>query len=142
MLLQADTSFLGAYIAAAESGDVIIGYELYQELCNLREDIISEKYIYNPQKAALRIKFMKDCVLGTKSPFTGKKIDWMLWELAYIETLYAFQMPETRFDRFQKSLLLVARKNGKSAIVSGLGLSELFIGAPGADICCSSNDDA
>ena len=47
MLLQADSSFLGAYLAAAESGDVIIGYELYQELCNLREDIISEKYIYS-----------------------------------------------------------------------------------------------
>lgn len=142
MLLQAETSFLGAYIAAAESGDVVIGYELYQELCNLREDVISERYIYNPQKAKLRIKFMQDCVLGTKSPFTGKKIDWMLWELAYIETLYSFQMPDTGFDRFQKSLLLVARKNGKSAIVSGLGLSELFIGPPGADICCSSNDDA
>ena len=60
MLLQAETSFLGAYIAAAESGDVVIGYELYQELCNLREDIISERYIYNPEKAALRIKFMRD----------------------------------------------------------------------------------
>ena len=46
MILQADSSFLGAYLAAAESGDVIIGYELYQELCNLREDIISERYIY------------------------------------------------------------------------------------------------
>lgn len=29
MLLQAETSFLGEYIAAAESGQVIIGYELY-----------------------------------------------------------------------------------------------------------------
>lgn len=71
MLLQAETSFLGAYIAAAENGDIVIGYELYQELCNLREDIISERYIYNPEKAKLRIQFMRDCVLCTKSPFTG-----------------------------------------------------------------------
>ena len=112
MILQADSSFLGAYLAAAESGDVIIGYELYQELCNLREDIISERYIYNPEKAKLRIQFMKDCVLLTNCPFSGKKIDWMLWEFSFIEPLYSFRMPETGFDRFQKSLLLVARKNG------------------------------
>ena len=38
-------------------------------------------------------------------------------------------------------LFLIARKNGKSELCSGLGLTEMIIGGKGLDIVCSSNDD-
>ena len=44
-------------------------------------------------------------------------------------------------DRFQRALLLIARKNGKSEFCSGLVLTEMIIGGKGLDIVCSSNDD-
>jgi phage terminase large subunit-like protein len=45
-------------------------------------------------------------------------------------------------DRFKKALLLIARKNTKSETCSALGNAEFITGNEGADIVCSSNDDA
>ena len=91
--------------------------------------------------------FMEHCVRLTKSPFYNKPMILMLWQKAFIETIYSFKMTEESaekgfsIDRFKKILLLIARKNTKSETCSGLAETELFIGNAGADIVCSSNDD-
>lgn len=59
-----------------------------------------------------------------------------------LNNFYSFKMAETGFDRFKKTLLLIARKNTKSETSSGLANSEFIVGNEGADICCASNDDA
>ena len=72
----------------------------------------------------------------------------MLWQKAFTETLYSFKMAREyrdkgrKIDRFKKALLLIARKNTKSELVSALGNAEFICGNDGADIVCSSNDDA
>lgn len=85
--------------------------------------------------------FMENCVRLTKSPFYNKPMVLMLWQKAFLEALYSFKMQETKFDRFKRSLLLIARKNAKSETCSATGLSEFILGNEGADIVCSSNDD-
>lgn len=137
-----DNSYLLEYRARAECGDIIIGRELWQELENLREDFHNERYFYNTDAANLRMNFMENCVRLTKSPFYNKPMVLMLWQRAWIESLYSFKMSETGFDRFKKTILLIARKNTKSETSSALANSEFIVGNEGADICCSSNDDA
>ena len=72
----------------------------------------------------------------------------MLWQKALIETMYSFKMSRHYkdkgeiIDRFKKILLLIGRKNTKSETCSALGLSEFVCGNDGADLVCSSNDDA
>jgi phage terminase large subunit-like protein len=44
-------------------------------------------------------------------------------------------------DRFQESLLLIARKNGKSELIAAMQLTELILGREGSDIVCSGMDD-
>lgn len=136
-----DNSYLLEYRARAETGEIIIGQELWQELENLNEDFHNERYFYNTDAARLRMDFMEHCVRLTKSPFYNKPMILMLWQKAWIEALYSFKMAETGYDRFKKTILLIARKNAKSETSSGLGLSEFIVGNDGADICCSSNDD-
>lgn len=138
----ADTSFLIEYRERCLCGDEIIGQELMMELDNLYEDLISEKYAYDTQDALLRMDFLEHCVRLTKSPFYNKPMILMLWQKALIETVYSFKMTDSMKRRFQKILLLIARKNTKSETCSGLGLSEFFFGNPGSDIVASSNDDA
>ena len=143
-----DNSFLLRYRAEAESGAVIIGQELWQELDNLAEDIKNDRYIYDRADALLRMDFMENCVKLTKSPFYGKPMVLMLWQKALIEAAYSFKMAEASaergiwIDRFKKVLLLIARKNCKSETSSALAESELIAGNPGSDIVASSNDDA
>lgn len=136
-----DNSFLLEYAERCKSGEIVIGEELKQELENLQEDFSNDEYFYNTDDARLRMDFMEHCVRLTKSPFYNKPMILMLWQKALIETIYSFKMSDTGFDRFKKVLLLIARKNTKSETTSALGLSELIVGNPGADIVCSSNDD-
>lgn len=136
-----DNSFLLEYRARIESGEILVGKELWQELQNLKEDFSNESYYYDTHDALLRMDFMENCVRLTKSPYYNKPMVLMLWQKAFIEAVYSFKMSETTFDRFKKVILLIARKNTKSETCSALGLSELIVGNEGADIVCSSNDD-
>lgn len=143
-----DNSYLLEYRGRAETGEILIGQELWEELDNLAEDFHNDRYIYNTDDALLRMDFMENCVRLTKSPYYNKPMVLMLWQKALIETFYSFKMAKTSkdkgfwIDRFKKLLLLIARKNTKSETSSALAESELIIGNPGADIVASSNDDA
>jgi phage terminase large subunit-like protein len=136
-----DNSFLLEYHARIESGEILVGRELWQELQNLKEDFLNDAYYYDTEDALLRMDFMENCVRLTKSPYYNKPMVLMLWQKAFIEAVYSFKMSATTFDRFKKVILLIARKNTKSETCSALGLSELIVGNDGADIVCSSNDD-
>lgn len=143
-----DNSYLLEYRGRAETGEIIIGQELWIELDNLAEDFNNDRYIYDTEDALLRMDFMENCVRLTKSPYYNKPMILMLWQKALIECFYSFKMAQQSkdrgfwIDRFKKLLLLIARKNTKSETSSALAESELIIGNPGADIVASSNDDA
>lgn len=155
MLLQekskvwnADNSNLLRYKAEIECGNILVGQELYTELKNLAEDFNNDEYYYDTDAARLRMDFMENCIKLTKSPFYGKPMVLMLWQKAFIETLYSFKLTRELkdngkiIDRFKKALLLIARKNCKSESVSALGNAEFVVGNEGSDLVCSSNDDA
>lgn len=141
MIWTPDNSFLLEYHGRISAGEILVGQELWMELENLCEDFHNEEYYYDTADALLRMDFMENCVRLTKSPFYNKPMILMLWQKAFIETIYSFKMAETGFDRFKKILLLIARKNTKSETCSALGLSEFICGNEGSDIVCSSNDD-
>lgn len=142
-----DNSNLLRYKAEIECGNIIVGQELYTELKNLTEDFSNDEYYYDTDAARLRMDFMENCIKLTKSPFYGKPMVLMLWQKAFIETLYSFKLTRELkdngkvIDRFKKTLLLIARKNGKSETCSGLDNAEFIVGNEGSDLVCSSNDD-
>lgn len=144
-----DNSNLLRYKAEIETGAIIAGQELFMELENLEEDLLhNDEYFYDTTAADLRMDFMENCIRLTKSPYYNKPMKLMLWQKAFIETLYSFKMARDRtddgkdVDRFKRSLLLIARKNTKSETCSALANAEFIVGAHGSDIVCSSNDDA
>lgn len=143
-----DNSYLLEYRGKAETGEILIGQELWSELDNLAEDIQNDRYIYDRSDALLRMDFMEHCVRLTKSPYYNKPMVLMLWQKALIEAFYSFKMAKDSvdsgiwIDRFKKLILLIARKNTKSETSSALAEAELIVGNPGADIVASSNDDA
>ena len=148
MIWTPDNSSLLRYKAEIEEGNILVGQELYMELENLADDLNNDDYYYDTEAANLRMDFMEGCIRLTKSPFYGKPMVLMLWQKAFIEALYSFKLARELkdngkvIDRFKKALLLIARKNTKSETCSALGNSEFIVGNDGADIVCSSNDDA
>ena len=121
MIWTPDNCFLLEYKERIECGEIIAGQELYMELCNLAEDLKNtDLYFYDRTAALLRFDFMEHCVRLTKSPFYNQPMRLMLWQKAFIETLYSFKLAgeQTRngdpVDRFKSALLLIGRKNGKA----------------------------
>ena len=143
-----DNSYLLEYKARIETGEILVGAELFAELENLAEDFHNDEYFYDIKDARLRMDFMENCIRLTKSPFYGQPMKLMLWQKAFIETLYSFKMARERtdkgqtVDRFKKCLLMISRKNTKSETTSAMANAEFIVGNEGADIVCSSNDDA
>ena len=144
-----DNSNLLRYKEKIDAGEIVVGQELYVELKNLVEDLFhNDEYFYDVTAAELRMDFMAHCVRLTKSPFYGKPMVLMDWQKAFIEVLYSFKMARELkdhgkvIDRFKKALLMIARKNAKSETCSALENAEFIVGPLGADLVCSSNDDA
>lgn len=139
------SNYLLQYREAIRRKDTLAGHDMIDELDNLIEDLDDPLYIYDTRDAELRIAFIENCVRLTKSPFYGKPMKLLLWEKAYTEALYSFKMRSLDtgewVDRFQESLLLITRKNGKTELIAALMLAELVLGTPGSDIVCSGTDD-
>ena len=133
--------YLEEYYNKCLSKEIIIGNELMTELSKLMEDLDSSNYLYDTTDADFKIDFMENCIRLTKSPFYNKPMKLMLWQKAFISTIYSFKMATDGTDRFKRILLLIARKNTKSETCSAISLTEVITGMDGADIVCSSNDD-
>ena len=149
MIWTPDNSNLLRYKAEIDEGRILVGMELYRELENLVDDLFhNDEYFFDTRSARLRMDFMEGCIRLTKSPYYGKPMILMLWQKAFIETLYSFKMAREWkdhgkvIDRFKKALLLIARKNTKSETCSALANAEFIVGNSGSDLVCSSNDDA
>jgi phage terminase large subunit-like protein len=138
-------SYLLQYREAIRSGDIIAGHDMTQELDNLIADLGNSKFRYETADAELRISFIEGCIRLTKAPFYGKPMKLLLWEKAFIEVLYSFKIMSIDtggwVDRFQETLLLITRKNGKTELIAALQLTELILGKAGSDIVCSGMDD-
>ena len=137
--------FLQEYTEKVFSGEIIAGTELKRMLKILKADRESGKYIFDTKYSELRIEFIETFCRQGKAPFYNKTPKLMLWQKAFLTALYSFYRKDKDGNkgllRFQKALLLIARKNGKSALASFDGFAELAIGQGGQFICCGSNDD-
>lgn len=132
--------YLESYYNDCKSGKEKACHYLMLQLEKLIDDMDSDEYIFDSSEADRRIHFIENCIRLTKSPFYGQPMKLLPFQKAFITALYSFKMKDDT-GRFQRVLLLIARKNGKSELCSALVLTEMLIGGSGLDIVCSSNDD-
>lgn len=139
------TDYLIQYREAIRRKEIRAGYDMIDELDRLIADLDDSQYRYDTAAAELRIDFIENCVKLTKAPFYGKPMKLLLWEKAFIEVVYSFEIRDIDsgewVQRFQEILLLICRKNGKTELIAALLLTELIIGGIGIDIVCSGMDD-
>ncbi len=139
-MIVKSNGYLEKYYHDCKKGVHVVGSELMLILEQLMDDMESDDYIYDTTEADRRMDFMQNCIRLTKSPFYNQPMVLLDWQKAFISALYGFQMLDGT-SRFQRALLLIARKNAKSETCSALLLTEMCIGGEGLDIVCSSNDN-
>lgn len=137
-----EKTYLWQYRNAIRTGELVAGREITTILDKCLEDLTDDEYYYDTRDADIRIDFIESIVKLTKSPFYGMPMKLFLFQKAFIEVLYSFKMSDDNTRRFQKTLFMLARKNGKSELISAISVAEFFVGGKGLDIVCSSNDDS
>ena len=105
----------------------------YKKLC---EDIENPgKYVFNEKKALRPIKFIESFCRQSKGEWAGKPIKLQLFQKAFISALFGFVDAQTGLRKYRETLFMVARKNGKSVMLSAISLYMLCADhEPGAEI--------
>lgn len=107
---------------------------IYEKLVNDFNDNNSI-YEYSPQRANHAIEFIENFCKHSKGKWGGKPIELELWQKAFIAASFGFIHKIDGTRKYREILLIVARKNGKSTIASGIGLYlQVADGEPGAEI--------
>lgn len=116
--MKLDNTYLLQYYNEIQQGKIIAGRELRKEIRKLVEELENPLYRYDTKEANIRIAFMENLCLQSKKPFYMMPMKLLLWQKAFIETLYSYQKYSDELGRyirrFQDVMLLIARKNGKA----------------------------
>lgn len=129
-------NYIKAYWDEIEQGKVIVSKRVKKQYKKLIEDMKGKgKYIFDEEKANKPIKFIETFCKHSKGEWAGKPVLLDLFQKAYISALFGFVDRNTGLRRYKESMFYVARKNGKSTMLSGIALYMLMAdGEQGADI--------
>jgi phage terminase large subunit-like protein len=137
-------SWLLEYIGKCQRKEIIVGRELLQEFNRYLLYFENPDIRFELEDAHKRIKFIEEKCKLYEAPYDGKPFILQLFQKAFIEAIYSFKIYDEEIGRWvrlhQEVLFLVARKNGKTPLVSAICLAEFFCGNKGTKILCSSND--
>jgi phage terminase large subunit-like protein len=135
------------YYNAIESGKEIVSQKVRRIYKKLVDDIYDSDsiYEYDPKKANHAIEFIENFCRHSKGKWGGQPIVLELWQKAFIAAAFGFVHKIDGTRKYREVLLIVARKNGKSTIASGIGLYlQIADGEPGAEVyaCATKKDQA
>ncbi|KOS30760.1 terminase [Bacillus anthracis] len=125
------------YYNKIESGKEIVREKVKRIYKKLVNDIDDKEtiYEYNPKKANHAMEFIENFCKHSKGKWAGKPIDLELWQKAFIAAAFGFIHKIDGTRKYREALLIVARKNGKSTVASGIGLYlQIADGEPGAEV--------
>lgn len=134
------------YFEKIKSGEYVVSNRVYKQYEKMVNDIYnSDKYIFDEERALRPIKFIETFCKHSKGEWAGKPVILELFQKAYISALFGFIDKETNLRRYKESMFYVARKNGKSTMLSGIAAYMMIAdNEAGAEIysCATKKDQA
>lgn len=130
-------NYIDEYLDAIRSGKCIVGRRIRRIYEKLSDDIHNPKdgFIFDEKKAQRPIVFIERFCRHSKGELAGSLIVLELFQKAFISALFGFIDAQTGLRKYRETLFYVARKNGKSVLLSGLALYCLIAdNEPGAEV--------
>jgi phage terminase large subunit-like protein len=125
------------YWAKIESGEEIVGQKVRRIYKKLAADVYDKEsiYEYNAKRANHALEFIENYCKHSKGKWAGKPIDLELWQKAFVAATFGFVHKIDGTRKYREVFLVVARKNGKSTLSSGICLYlQVADGEGGAEI--------
>ena len=107
---------------------------VYSKLVRDLDDVQSE-WEYNPKRATHALEFIERYCKHSKGKMGGKPFMLDLWQKALVAAVFGFVHKIDGVRKYRELVLIVARKNGKSALGSAIALYMLIAdGEPGPEV--------
>lgn len=120
--------------------DNIVAGKLVKLACKRHMDDLqnskrkSFEFFFDVEAAEHAISFFQFCK-HSKGEWAGQTIKLELWQCFIVGSIFGWKHKKTRLRRYKKTYIQVARKNGKSTMMAGIGLYGLVAdGEPGAEV--------
>lgn len=115
------------YQKKIEAGEIVTSTRVRKIYKKLVHDIEHpNQYVFDEKKGTKPIEFIERFCKHSKGRWAGKPVKLELFQKAYIQALFGFVDKETGLRKYNESLFMVARKNGKSTMLAGIALYMLI----------------
>lgn len=118
-------NYVQEYIDKLRSGEIVTSKKVKKLYFNIIEPVLKDqhpRYYFNEKRGEKFIRFAETFCRQSKGDWYGKKTKLMLFQKAKYQALFGILERETNVRRFQESLDVRGRKNGKSTENAILGL--------------------
>lgn len=111
------------YYSQIESGKVVVSLKIKKVYKKLVKDLDNKdcEWEYDSKKANHAIEFVENFCKHSKGKMGGKPFILELWQKAMTAALFGFVHKIDGTRKYREFILIVARKNGKSAWASAIG---------------------
>ena len=139
------TNYIAKYYDAIKSGKIVAGEKIKKVYAQLAKDSKKKRgqYLFDIKRASRVIYFVETFCRQSKGDM-GKPIKLELFQKAALQAIFGFVDKEGR-RKYNEVLWIMARKNGKSCLLSAIGLY-MMLGDKegGAEVDCvaSKKDQA
>lgn len=112
------------YWKRIEEGEEVVGDKIKRLYKKLVDDIhdTEGRWMYSSKHGNHPIEFIESFCRHSKGKWAGQKIELELWQKAGIAAAFGFVDRIDKKRKYQEVLWVVARKNGKSTLASGIAL--------------------
>jgi Phage terminase-like protein, large subunit len=116
-------NYIEEYYEEITSGKVVVSNKIRRVYKHLTDNIKNPQgaFLFDEDKASRAIDFIETFCHLSKGKTGGNLIQLELWQKALISAIFGF-VDENGLRQYREVLLLVGRKNGKSALESAIAL--------------------
>lgn len=133
------TNYILEYWNKIQSGEIVACKRLIQQYQKLVDELDHPRdpWVFDIERANRPIEFIETFCRHSKGKWSGQPVRLELFQKAMLQAIYGFVDKENGLRRYREVFVLVGRKNGKSTLMSALGLYMMVgDGEGGAEVQC------
>lgn len=131
-------NWVNEYLAEIRAGKIVAGKKIIKEYQKLQKETQrkTSPYFFDEERGNRPIEFIETFCKQAEGKL-GEPIVLMLWQKAFLQTLFGWVNKSDGSRRFREALLEVGRKNGKTCLCAALSLYMMTADGEGAAECYS-----
>ena len=132
-------NYIRLYWERIQAGEIVACKRLKQQYAKLIDELDHPRdpWVFDIERANRPIEFIETFCRHSKGKWIGQPVRLELFQKAMLQAIYGFVDKENGLRRYREVFVLVGRKNGKSTLMSALGLYMMVgDGEGGAEVQC------